>query len=720
MIFDKVYVINVERNQDKFEKVKRRLRAALKDSIAIERIDAVDRDTLTEEWLNDKGIKPSPTWREPWSNRTFTKGDIACALSHAKAWEKIILDKVEVALLLEDDAVLQDNFVEGCQKISEEKGKDFDYVYLARSKLSKDEEERVSDTLVRPKYSYWCLASLITLKGAKKLFVPEYFENLIPSDEYMPSRTCDGGGNIQANSLFGDLEKLNAFAVRDGQNLVLPEDKAFENSETGKGEPMELKSKYDYINNALKLKVVTTATEETDGLIRLKESALRYGIPLKVLGIEKDWTGGNVSRLENPGGGQKINLLKEYLKRDEGLNDDDLIVFVDGYDVVFTGPIEFVLERYKNFKSKVVFAGERSCWPDEGLASSYPQTDSPYRYLNSGTFIGTVSELRKITEEPISDTDDDQLYYSHKLLSGQYDMELDHRCVIFQPTEGCWDDVDYMIPPEHSEGNLINKLFNTTPCIVHGNGSPRAKIFFNRVCDYVSCNRLGHFLYNPVKERKLSEDYSISIFAFIDNFKEVNSFILGLAHLSYPKDKVSIYICSERENLPSSCTDVLNKFKSFKFKKSEIGPRQLDEALEYSNKMGDDYTLLIKSNAIINNPYVLNNLIKSNKGIIAPVMSIPNQLYANFWRGVDDNGWYEEFQDYFKIVKNEDKGVWNCPHISDIVLMKKDSVKKCLGKFSLNYTQEKGDFMTFCFNLRNSGDFVYADNREKYGYLVSE
>jgi hypothetical protein len=276
-----------------------------------------------------------------------------------------------------------------------------------------------------------------------------------------------------------------------------------------------------------------------------------------------------------------------------------------------------------------------------------------------------------------------------------------------------------MMPPEESEGNLTNKLFNTTPCIVHGNGSPRAKIFFNRVCDYISCNRLGHFLYNPVKEKKYSKDYSISIFAFIEDDKEIDKFILGLANLNHPKEKTSIYICGEG-SLSSSNADILSNFKNFKFKQSKTSPRLLDEALKYSNEIGDDYTLLIKSNAIINNPYTLNNLIKSNKGIVAPVMSVPNKFYANFWRSVDDNGWYEEFTDYFKIVSHEKKGVWNCPHISDIILMKKDSVKRCLGKFSLNYTHDKGDFITFCYNLRNSGDFVYADNTEKYGYLASD
>ena len=61
MIFDKIYVINVDRNIDKFERVEARVRA-LMPHMPIERISGIDRDNLTEEWLNEKKIRPSPVW----------------------------------------------------------------------------------------------------------------------------------------------------------------------------------------------------------------------------------------------------------------------------------------------------------------------------------------------------------------------------------------------------------------------------------------------------------------------------------------------------------------------------------------------------------------------------------------------------------------------------------------------------------------------------------
>ena len=714
MVFDKIYVINVNRSIHKFNRVENRLRKTLGD-VEIERIQAVDKEELTEAWLNEKGVTPSPLWKEPWGNRTFTKGDIACALSHIKAWEKIILDGTKVALLLEDDVVLKDDFVEGCQNIENEI-KEFDYIYLARNHINdKFFDLPASEHLVRPSYNYWCLASLISSSGAKKLRCQDYAKNLIPSDEYVPARVSHSCVDPIADKLFNHLEKLDSYAYT--HNIATPEEMAWVNSETGKGEPMELESKYNYINNDLKLKIVTAATEDTDGLKRLRESASRYGIPLKVLGLEKSWTGGEVARLENPGGGQKINLLKPYLQE---LEDDDILVFVDGYDVVFTGDIESALEAFNNdFPKDVVFSAEKSCWPDSGLANSYPKVDSEYRFLNSGTFIGKVSELKKITEEEILDTDDDQLYYTKKLLSGQYSMQLDSFCSIFQTIEAAWGDIKYIHTSEDGEGNLINKVFNKKPIMVHGNGSTRSKIFFNRVCDYISCNRLGHFGYNPIKIKKYDKNLTLSIFMFITDGREFENFIKGFYNSNHNRDDISIFICGMNIKISDICLDMLNSFKSFKIREAHPDNSEIENALLYAKELDCDYTIMVNSNCIINNENTIQRLIESNKKIIAPKLKAQgDNPYANFWRDIDDGGWYLQAQDYLDIAFDKTAGVWNCPHISDFILIRKDFVKDCISKFTNGYTQERGSYMTFCKNLRNSGDFVYIDNQEYYGYLI--
>ena len=89
----------------------------------------------------------------------------------------------------------------------------------------------------------------------------------------------------------------------------------------------------------------------------------------------------------------------------------------------------------------------------------------PYKYLNSGLFVGTVKELRSILQD-VDDASDDQLYYQEAYLSGHYDMALDLECYIFQ----CSDSV--VTVKEEQMFNPITRCFN---CVYHGNGGDSEK-----------------------------------------------------------------------------------------------------------------------------------------------------------------------------------------------------------------------------------------------------
>ncbi|KJH50210.1 hypothetical protein DICVIV_03649 [Dictyocaulus viviparus] len=72
--------------------------------------------------------------------------------------------------------------------------------------------------------------------------------------------------------------------------------------------------------------VVTVATEDTDGLRRLKKSAQNYDINIEVLGMGEEWNGGD-TRIER-GGGQKIRILRDWLKN-YNYDENSMILFVD-------------------------------------------------------------------------------------------------------------------------------------------------------------------------------------------------------------------------------------------------------------------------------------------------------------------------------------------------------------------------------------------------------
>ena len=60
------------------------------------------------------------------------------------------------------------------------------------------------------------------------------------------------------------------------------------------------------------LVVISVATDETDGYKRFERSCQINGLPLQTLGIGQVWQGGDMNY---PGGGWKVNLLKEEMEK---------------------------------------------------------------------------------------------------------------------------------------------------------------------------------------------------------------------------------------------------------------------------------------------------------------------------------------------------------------------------------------------------------------------
>lgn len=78
--------------------------------------------------------------------------------------------------------------------------------------------------------------------------------------------------------------------------------------------------------NCLQLRVFTVATEATEGFERFNRSLSVYELKSEILGHGIEWQGGNV--IDSIGGGHKVNLLKDALKRYKD-EDNLLILFTD-------------------------------------------------------------------------------------------------------------------------------------------------------------------------------------------------------------------------------------------------------------------------------------------------------------------------------------------------------------------------------------------------------
>ena len=96
---NKTYVINLDSRKDKLESIDKDLK---KNNLEYERFSACDGKKL-DIYSNDIAKYFD-------KNNKLTPGQIGCALSHIKIWEKAIENNYKYTLVLEDDAIIPENF----------------------------------------------------------------------------------------------------------------------------------------------------------------------------------------------------------------------------------------------------------------------------------------------------------------------------------------------------------------------------------------------------------------------------------------------------------------------------------------------------------------------------------------------------------------------------------------------------------------------------------
>lgn len=211
---------------------------------------------------------------------------------------------------------------------------------------------------------------------------------------------------------------------------------------------------------------IAAATDHNEALECLVESIKDKNMSLQVLGLGRRWTGFGV----------KSQWISWYLDKQK-LADTDILLVIDAYDVIVLANEQEIKERFLMFNSPIVFSTEKICWPDATLASQYPNTNSTYKYLNAGTYIGYVGAIKEALKEMnLRDRDDDQLAFTKYFLAHPEKIALDYQCELFWPLSG--------VDPaaiEIMEGETMNRVKNletgSMPSILHGNG-PSKKLLF--------------------------------------------------------------------------------------------------------------------------------------------------------------------------------------------------------------------------------------------------
>ena len=240
------------------------------------------------------------------------------------------------------------------------------------------------------------------------------------------------------------------------------------------------------------MKVVTVVNDVNDinfNLLRL--SCILNGLELVVL-----VSSGQIFHTRRI----KDELLYDYLS-DDSIDDDQIIFFTDGTDALLVAGEDEIISKYNTFDNKVVFSAETGCWPDSSMAKRYPYDNkkTPYKYLNSGGFIGTAKAIKDLLEDNDFDLESfplsNQYIWAQRYLKHRDKIALDFDCDIFC---AFFSEVGEELFPKFENGDfsqyylykkewfhtnfefvgsrLKNNLTQTFPCHLHFNGTAKCLI----------------------------------------------------------------------------------------------------------------------------------------------------------------------------------------------------------------------------------------------------
>ena len=204
--------------------------------------------------------------------------------------------------------------------------------------------------------------------------------------------------------------------------------------------------------------VCTVATNGSPNLDKLHQSCAKHGIHLNVLGMGAHY----------PCNGTKLTLIADWLKTFE---DDEIVMFVDGYDVLILADKQTILDKFLKMNVPFLIALERNCYPCYEYLGHYPPSLTTFRYINTGTYIGYAGHIKTWLKDLAPDsTKCDQIQTAIHYGKDENARALyffDSNCDLFLPLLFVSEN-EVVIDIENQTLHCLST--NSTPCVIHANG----------------------------------------------------------------------------------------------------------------------------------------------------------------------------------------------------------------------------------------------------------
>jgi hypothetical protein len=234
--------------------------------------------------------------------------------------------------------------------------------------------------------------------------------------------------------------------------------------------------KFDIESNSRKLKILVWAFEETQDIAREKakyllDTASKYNIEVEFIGIGQVFNPRNTR--------ERLILLQQQLRT--LYNSEDIVLVMDGYDTLFNNTPTVALTNFIKKDTRVLISAEQIfTYQYSQFQEKYEKINSPYKYVNAGTYMGYANSLISMIDElleipaPFDSNIDQGLLgvWVHNNIENTYKVQMDTNCDVFWVTCKDWQLLGDLARGSNSV--LVNPKTNTQAFIIHnaGNGAP--------------------------------------------------------------------------------------------------------------------------------------------------------------------------------------------------------------------------------------------------------
>ena len=93
----------------------------------------------------------------------------------------------------------------------------------------------------------------------------------------------------------------------------------------------------------------------------------------------------------------KIKAVKKYI---ESFNDNDIIIFIDAFDVLISGHTNEIIEKFKLYNCDILVSAELNCYPPffkNDIDKIMPK-EIKNKYINAGGYMGYVKHIKSFLE----------------------------------------------------------------------------------------------------------------------------------------------------------------------------------------------------------------------------------------------------------------------------------------------------------------------------------